>query len=181
MAVILESGSFFTVLTCLPLQKINKRDLFFVVLHFLCLFFLLEVMSPIKYHGEIKSKRVHFRMTPTGVRLLNEKYIGPGKLVDNMATFFEELAIGTIVAIPASVGPLFGMHDAESTIGTMITDLTHQLEQAKKTISDMETIVEKASSTRPCYKAFDDLGPSGKRKRCTLLESKVKASCKVGL
>ena len=115
-------------------------------------------------------------MTPTGVRLLNEKYIGPGKLVDNMATFFEELAIGTIVAIPASVGPLFGMHDAESTIGTMITDLTHQLEQAKKTISDMETIVEKAS-TRPCYKAFDDLGPSGKRKRCTLLESKVKDLC----
>ena len=93
-----------------------------------------------------------------------------------MATFLEELAIGTIVAIPASVGPLFGMDDAESTIGTMITDLTHQLEQAKKTISDMETIVEKAS-TRPCYKAFDDLGPSGKRKRCTLLESKVKDLC----
>ena len=55
-------------------------------------------MSPIKYHGEEKSKRVHFRMTPTGVRLLNEKYIGSGKLVDNMATLLEELAIGNIVA-----------------------------------------------------------------------------------
>ena len=105
--------------------------------------------------------------------MLHEKYIGPGKLADNVATLLEELAVGNIVAIPASVGRLFSMDDAESTIGTMITDLTHQLNQAKKTISDMETIVEKVS-TRPGYQAFDDLGPSGKRKRCALLESKVK-------
>ena len=90
---------------------------------FLFLFFFLEVMgAPPKYHGEEK-KQVNFRMTPTGVRLLTEKYIGPGMLADNMATFLEELAIGTIVVIPASVGSLFGMDDAESTIGTVITDL----------------------------------------------------------
>ena len=53
---------------------------------FFFLVFLLEVMgAPPKYHGEEK-KQVNFRMTPTGVRLLTEKYIGPGKLVDNMAT-----------------------------------------------------------------------------------------------
>ena len=108
--------------------------------------------------------------------MLHEKYIGPGKLADNVATLLEELAVGNIVAIPASVGRLFSMDDAESTIGTMITDLTQQLNQAKKTISDMETIVEKVS-TRPGYKVFDDLGPSGKRKRCALLESKVKDLC----
>jgi hypothetical protein len=108
--------------------------------------------------------------------MLHEKYIGPGKLTDNVATLLEELAVGNIVAIPASVGQLFGMDDAESTIGTMITDLTHQLNQAKQTISDMDTIVQK-DSTRPAYKAFEDLGLSGKRKRCALLESKVKDLC----
>ena len=132
-------------------------------------------MSPIKYHGENKQP-LQLRVTPTGVRMLHEKYIGPGKLADNVATLLEELAVGNIVAIPASVGQLFGMDDAESTIGTMITDLTHQLNQAKQTISDMDTIVQK-DSTRPAYKAFEDLGLSGKRKRCALLESKVKDLC----
>jgi hypothetical protein len=36
--------------------------------------------------------------------LLNDKYIGPGKLADNIATLLEELAIGNVVATPASVG-----------------------------------------------------------------------------
>jgi len=45
-------------------------------------------------------------MTPTGKRLLNDKYIGPDKLADNVATLLEELAIGNIVATPASVGQL---------------------------------------------------------------------------
>lgn len=35
----------------------------------------------------------------------------------------------------------------------------------------------KIVTDRMCYKAFDDLGPSGKRKRCALLESKVKDLC----
>jgi hypothetical protein len=79
-------------------------------------------------------------MTPTGLNLLNDKYIGPGKLADNVATLLEELAIvGNIVATPASVGHLWGMPDAESTIGAVITDLTGNFEEAKKTISDMET------------------------------------------
>ena len=75
--------------------------------------------APPKYHGEEK-KQVNFRMTPTGVRMLHEKYIGPGKLADNVATLLEKLAVGSIVAVPASVGPLFGIDDAESTIGTII-------------------------------------------------------------
>ena len=88
-------------------------------------------------------------MTPTGKRLLDDKYIGPGKLADNVATLLEELAIGNIVATPASVGPLWGMPDAESTIGAVITDLTGKLEEAKKTIIDMPVgTLEDSTSTR---------------------------------
>ena len=118
---------------------------------------------------------MRLRMTPTGLNLLNDKYIGPSKFANNVATLLEELAIGNIVATPASVGPLWGMPDAETTIGAVITDLTVKLEEAKKTISDMETLKD---STRTAYKTFEDLGPSGKRKRCALLETKLKNMCK---
>ena len=132
-------------------------------------------MSPIKYHGGNKKPlQLRVPVTPTEVRLLNDKYIGPGKLADNIATLLEELAIGNIVATPASFSQQWGMPDAESTIEAVITDLTGKLEEAKKTISDMETLKD---STRSGYKSFEDLGSSGKRKRCAFLETKLKSMC----
>ena len=113
-------------------------------------FLLVSMGCPSKYHGENKQP-LRLRVTPTGVRMLTDKYIGPGKLADNVATLLEELAIGNIVATPASVGPLWGMPDAESTIGAVITDLTVKLEEAKKTISDMETLKD---STRVWLQAL---------------------------
>ena len=79
--------------------------------------------------------------------------------------------IGNIVATPASAGHLWGMPDAKSTSGAVITEVTGKLEETKKTISDMETLKD---SARSGFKSFEDLGPSGKRKRCALLETKLK-------
>ena len=78
-------------------------------------FLLVSMAPPVKYHGENKQP-LQLRMTPTGKRLLDDKYIGPGKLADNVATLLEELAIGNIVATPASVGQLWGMQ-CRPTVG----------------------------------------------------------------